>query len=312
MKMTVFAVALLLAGSVAPVHSHDGDKDRPKSVLLVYKTTDDGTRGTLQWAIEQSNLNPGKFKIVIDPPGRGPHVIKPNSLLPTIKGPAVIEAVNHGDGKQDRLDAHDVALAGSLAKNPPEVVLDASNFIPLDDIQACPGAAGGFGANVRTQSNPGLAVVDSSDVEISGLEIRGYCIGILIWRSSDNYIHDNWLVDSFGGAGMMITSDDGTGGNVPGLTDNNRVIANVFIDNTDGMELTRAARFSVVADNFFTITRQLPENGNAIEFVNPSVDNMILRNVFTRQTATAVTASATGNIIRGNKFIDNAARAISF
>ena len=57
--------------------------------LRVTRTTDDG-EGSLRWAIERNNAAPGRFRIEIDPEGPGPHVIKPASLLPAIKGPVRI------------------------------------------------------------------------------------------------------------------------------------------------------------------------------------------------------------------------------
>src|SRR6195256_303324 len=59
-------------------------------VLRVTRTADDG-EGSLRWAIERNNASPGRFRIEIVPDGPAPHVIKPASALPPIKGPVTIE-----------------------------------------------------------------------------------------------------------------------------------------------------------------------------------------------------------------------------
>jgi 3-dehydroshikimate dehydratase len=57
---------------------------------------------------------------------------------------------------------------------------DGSGYIEDKGMQTCPGAVPGqYGANVRTTTNPGLALVDTQGVDISGLEIRNFCIGVL-------------------------------------------------------------------------------------------------------------------------------------
>jgi 3-dehydroshikimate dehydratase len=131
-------------------------------VLRVTRTADDGGEGSLRWAIERNNTAPGRFRIEIAPTGQPPHAIKPVSLLPAIKGP--------------------VAIEGAAWKHSGEfTVLDGSGYIEDKGPQTCPGAVPGqYGTNVRTTTNPGLALVDTQGVEISGLEIRNFCIGVLI------------------------------------------------------------------------------------------------------------------------------------
>jgi len=66
--------------------------------LVVNKTEDDGSKHTLRWAILENNANGGGNRIQISPTGN-PHkdwVIQVNSLLPAIKGPAVIEGKSRG------------------------------------------------------------------------------------------------------------------------------------------------------------------------------------------------------------------------
>src|ERR1044072_4413953 len=161
--------------------------------LRVTRTADDGD-GSLRWAIERNNAAPGRFRIEIDPEGPGPHVIKPASLLAAVKGPVRIEGMPW-------------RRTGTF------VVLDGSAFIADKGQRTCDGAAPGqFGAKVRTTTNPGLAAVDTQGVEIAGLEIRGFCIGVLIHRASGNIVEDSRIVASRGGPGGGLTGEDGTGG----------------------------------------------------------------------------------------------------
>src|SRR5262249_5076062 len=119
--------------------------------------------------------------------------------------------------------------------------------------------------NVRTTSYPGLALVDTQGVEISGLESRNFCIGVLIHRASGNSSHDNRIVGNRGGAGVMLTGDDGNGNPTATTTVHNKVQRNEFLDNGDGLELTRGAAFNLVADNVFRSTAANPEPSQGIE-----------------------------------------------
>ena len=277
-------------------------------VLRVTRTADDGGEGSLRWAIERNNAAPGRLRIELDPTGQAPHVIKLASALPAIKGP--------------------VAIEGAPWKRSGEfVVLDGSGYIEDKGPQTCPGAvAGQYGANVRTTSYPGLALVDTQGVEISGLEIRNFCIGVLIHRASGNSIHDNRIVGNRGGAGVMLTGDDGNGNPTATTTVHNKVQRNEFLDNGDGLELTRGAAFNLVADNVFRSTAANPEPSQGIEIllgndnvvvsnrfegysdglqINWGQRNYIAANIFTDNTF-GLSLSGSGNSIDGNVISGNA------
>ena len=192
--MSARSIRCLAAIALWAVPTHAGAQSPPApEVLRVTRTADDGGEGSLRWAIERNNAAPGRLRIELDPAGQAPHVIKLASPLPAIKGP--------------------VAIEGAPWKRSGEfVALDGSGYIEDKGPQTCPGTVPGqYGANVRTTTNPGLALVDTQGVEIGGLEIRNFCIGVLIHRASGNSIHDNRIVGNRGGAGVMLTGDDGNG-----------------------------------------------------------------------------------------------------
>jgi 3-dehydroshikimate dehydratase len=255
-------------------------------VLRVTRTADSG-EGSLRWAIERNNTAPGRFRIEIDPEGAGPHVIKPGSLLPAIKGPV-------------RIDGMPWRRAGEF------IALDGAGFIEDKGQRTCDGATGGqFGANVRTFTNPGLAAVDTQGVEIRGLEIRNFCIGVLLHRTSGSAVEDNRIVASRGGAGVMLTGDDGNGGSTATTTLHNKVQRNELIDNGDGVELTRGAAFNLVAGNIFRSTSANPEPSQGIE-VLLGHDNMIVRNRFEGYSDGIQVNGGNRNYIGANIFTDNA------
>src|SRR5882724_8263810 len=258
----------------------------PVETLRVTRTGDDLLEGSLRWAIERNNAAPGRFRIEIDPEGTAPLVIRPASLLPAIKGPVRIEGM-------------------PWKRSGEFVALDGSGFIQDQGQKTCAGAVPGqFGANVRTLTNPGLAIVDTQGVEVAGLEVRNFCIGILIHRASGNAVEDSRIVANRGGAGVMLTGDDGNGGSTA-TTFHNKVQRNEFLDNGDGLELTRGAAFNLVAGKIFRSTEANPEPSQGIE-VLLGHDNAIVRNRFEGYSDGIQVNGGNRNYIGSNVFTDNA------
>lgn len=229
-------VGLTRSGQVAANAVH-------RQSLMVTSLDDDGSAGTLRAAILESNRHPGRYRIRIAPEGNGPHVIRPVSLLPAIRSPVIIEGASH---------------AG--------VIIDGSLVLKTVTGANCPGEEGGDGPNVRSLQKPGLAIVDTQGVEIANLEIRNFCTGILVLRSSDTNIHDNRFVHQVGGSGVLVTGDDGNGGATAGLAVRNRLIRNRFIDNSDGFEFVRGAHHGIARDNIVVATAvaEAPSQGAEI------------------------------------------------
>ena len=229
---------------------------------VVDRYQDDHEKGSLRWAIEQANAKPTEAsEISIQAVGKAPYVIKVNSPLPAIKAPVKIVGIQ-------------------WEKTGEFIAVDGSNYIKGTGVEACPGAVKGqFGTNVRTTTLPGFVLRDVNNVSIQGLEIRHFCIGVLMNRASNNLIQHNRILNNYGGAGVMVTGDDGQGNSTATTTNNNKIIDNYFQDNGDGLELTRGAAFNLVANNQFISTSVNPEPSQGIEILWGN-DNAVVGNKF--------------------------------
>ncbi len=287
-RQTARAAALLVAAVLTASVSGQSGQQAPASpaVLLVTSTADDGSQGTLRWAIETSNRTPGRYRIEVAPAGPPPHVIALTRALPPVIGPVQIEGT-------------------AWARTGEYVALDGSGYLAGPTAQACPGATPGqYGTNVRTTSGPGLQLVDTHGVEISGLEIRRFCIGVLINRASGVLVHDNRIVANRGGAGVMLTGDDGQGHSTGTTTVHNKILRNDFLDNGDGLELTRGAAFNLVSGNTFRSTDANPEPSQGIEILLGN-DNVVSRNRFEGYSDGIQINDGHRNEIDANTFTDN-------
>ncbi len=250
LHLTALALGMLFSGYAAA------------ETYIVDRYQDDSEKGSLRWAIEQSNVNPAQEnEILIQAVGPAPYVIKVNSPLPPLKSSVKI-------------------IGTQWEKTGEYIAIDGSNYIKGDGAKACPGAnPEQYGTNVRTMTLPGLVLQDVNGVILKGLDIHHFCIGVLINRSSNNLIQHNRISNNYGGSGVMLTGDDGKGNPTSTTTNNNKVLDNLFIDNGDGLELTRGAAFNLVANNHFLSTRANPEPSQGIEILWGN-DNAVVGNKF--------------------------------
>lgn len=262
MRCRLYVVSLsLLAVFPSLALAYQAEPPREALQLLrVDRYADDANPGSLRWAITTANQAPGRYRIEIGAVGDAPYVIRLASPLPEIIGP--------------------VQLVGTpWASEGRFVAIDGAGYVPGTGTDACPGAEPGqSGTNVRTTTLPGLVLRDTHGVELAGLEIRNFCIGVLLNRTRDSEIRDNRIVANKGGAGIMLTGDDGKGQSTT-TTVHNRIVRNVFLDNGDGLELTRGAAWNLVADNVFQSTPANPEPSQGIEILWGN-DNTVVRNHF--------------------------------
>lgn len=268
--------AFLTTGLLLTACGGSGDADEatpstpsdPRTPLAVTKAVDDGSEGTLRWAIERSNASAGTYRIVLTPPAGG-LVIKPASELPALMGPARIEGPWTGSGEPT------VVVDGSA-------LYDTSVLNEAGNPTACPGQVSGFGANVRSLKNPGLAAIDTAKVEISGFEVRNFCSGIMLLRSKDNHVHHMRLVNNRGAAGVLVTGDAGdtAGSATSGLSINNIVEYNEFLNNSDSMDVARGSENTLIQFNTFKMDAQGIVPSQAIEILSSS-NNKVFDNTAT-------------------------------
>jgi len=285
-RLSVVSLTLLaLLPSLALAYQAEPPREALQ-VLHVDRYADDAAPGSLRWAITTANQAPGRYRIEIDAVGSAPYVIRPASPLPEIVGPVQIVGTPW-------------ASAGQY------VAIDGAGYVTGTGTDACPGAEPGqSGTNVRTTTLPGLVLRDTTGVELSGLEIRNFCIGVLINRSSHSDIHDNRIVANKGGAGIMLTGDDGKGQSTATTTVHNRIVRNQFVDNGDGLELTRGAAWNLVADNLFQSTAANPEPSQGIEILWGN-DNTVVRNRFVDYSDGLQINWGNRNYIAANTFTGN-------
>lgn len=277
----------LMACLPGVVHAYQPEPvPEPRQVLTVDRYADDEATGSLRWAITTANQAPGKYRIEIAAVGAAPYVIKPARPLPEIKGPVAIVGLPWQH-------------AGQF------VAIDGSAYVTGEGTQACPGAVEGqYGTNVRTTTLPGLVLRDTQGVELAGLEVRNFCIGVLVNRASGSEIHDNRIVANKGGAGVMLTGDDGSGQSTATTTVHNRIVRNEFVDNGDGLELTRGAAWNLVADNVFRSTDANAEPSQGIEILWGN-DNTVIRNRFENYSDGLQINWGNRNTIAANVFTGN-------
>lgn len=302
----------------------------PAAVFSVTNTNDSGP-GSFRQAILDSNAAPGPNSIEFNITGDAPWTIQPQSgFLPPLKGPVTVSLKKTESETTASASARPaganapyrtvvVPFAPPVTTLAPKVILDGSLLVKPRDPAACPGATynwndstkkwdisdqKGTGPNVRGYYGPGLAVQDGSNVEISDVEIRNFCVGIAAVRSNNVYIHDVKITDSMGAAGILLTGDDGHLGRTD-LSHDNRVAHVLLLDNGDGFEFTRGTHDSFLESSYVGLTRPLPEDGNAVEFANAGDNNALMGDTFTKYSDIAVTITGNNQTIRDNLFLEN-------
>jgi hypothetical protein len=151
------------------------DASTADGVCNTGNTTSTGaTECTLRAAIQQANATPGKNTIAFNIPGQGPHTIRPNSALPTITDPVIIDGFTQP--------------GSSPNTNPVGQGLNTVLKIELD------GSNAGAGAN-------GLVISGGSSI-LQGLVInrfkgplvnRSQGHGMLLTQSGGNTIQGNFV-----------------------------------------------------------------------------------------------------------------------
>ncbi len=331
--VTAWASGALFAATFTVTNTNDSGPGSLRQAIL--DSSHETGPNIIEFAIDGAAPHVINVQGSFLPPLKGPLVIRMKRTQAQIDAQAAMFAGDGGRGggrganaAGDAASARGGARGAAASRRPepvkldalaPDVVLDGSALVTPRTPSACPGATfaydaqsgqwqttdvKGSGANVRGYYGAGLAIHDSHDVEISGIEIRNFCAGVVGVRSSNIYIHDVKIVDMHGAAGVIFTGDDGKSGRTD-LSFNNRLMNSLLLDNGDGFEFTRGTHDSLIQGNIITLTQPSPEDGNAIEFAQSGDNNAVIGNTFSKYVDTAVTVNGNRHTIRDNKFISN-------
>ena len=290
MKRALASAAALAMCTGVAVAQHAAASVSLAGTFLVTRSADDGNPGSLRWAITQADSSSGGSPAIIITPQAG--IITLNSLLPSI--------------------THPMRIIGEAGSRP--VGIDGRNVVDTSTAMSCPGWAGGYGPDVRTISFPGFAVMDTSNVTISHVTVQNICIGMLSLRGAHNTFSYDVLKDTVGGAGIMVTGDDGNGNSTTGVSIDDVVSHDTFLNNGDDMELTRGTSNSVVSYNTFMHTTAAAPAGDIpsqeIEFAGAGDNyNTVIGNTFLGGMSDGLQLTGTGSLIEGN-YIAGDANAI--
>ena len=236
------------------------------SSFTVISTADDGSTGTLRWAIDQVNSDTGPFPDTIEfnIPGTGPFTIEPGGQLPAINNPVIINGYSEPNSS-------------------PNTLAQGDNAVILIDLN---------GSNVS--GNDGLDIEGGNSI-VEGLAIGSFSNAIHLESAGNDLVTGNFLgTDTTGenslGNSLGVLIDNVAGNTIGGLTP---AALNVVSGNNEGIQINGSnATSNLIAGNYIGTdaigTNRLP-NGMGLEFVNNSWGN----------TVGGVQAGA-GNLVSGN------------
>ncbi len=292
------------------------------TAYLVQSMADDGSVGTLRWAVLQANANPGPNMIQFDIPGTGVQQIALGSPLPQITNPVLIDGTTQPNYAGHPLIELNGAGAGSncnglvLAGGQSTVQgLVISGFSGAGIVIEGPGGdlvqanqVGTDPSGTRAQPNGvGIEVVGCSSNTIGGASVgMGNLIsgnlgaGVEVVRSTqdstNNLIAGNLIGTTANGSaplgnqgnGILI---EGASGNIiggDGSSAGNVVSANL----ENGIDLASAATATLISGNLIGTT------ANGLQALGNQDDGILLESA-TSNTIGGTTASD-GNVISGN------------
>jgi hypothetical protein len=238
------------------------------STFMVTNTLDDGSTGSLLWAINSVNADTGPFPDTIDfnIPGTGPFTIQPTSQLPTINNPVIIDGYSQ---------------PGSSANTSAQ----GDNAVLMIDLN---------GSN--TFFSDGL-VLDGGNSTVEGLAINQFNNAIDLENAGGDVVSGNFIGTDV--TGEISESNNSLGVNIDGTPDNTvggatPAARNIISSNNyEGVQANGSnATGNLIVGNYIgtdaTGTNRLP-NGMGLEFVNGSSYNTV-----------GGVQGVSGNLISGN------------
>ena len=238
------------------------------STFTVTNTLDDGSQGSLRWAINEVNGDSGPFPDTIDfdIAGTGPFTIQPTSQLPTIENPVIIDGYSQPGSGTNTLSQGDNAVL--------MIDINGSDTFFSDGLTLAGGdstvdglAINQFNNAIHLESNGGNTVYGNFiGTDTTGeISESNYGLGVYIDNNPDNTI----------GGSTAAAAKYPSSNNYEGIQANgSSATGNLIVGNYIGTDAT--------GDN------RLP-NGMGLEFVNNSSNNTV-----------GGVMGVTGNLISGN------------
>jgi hypothetical protein len=257
------------------------------NTFTVTNTLDDGSAGSLRWAINQANAKPGKDVVTIDfdIPGPGPFTIAPLSPLPFITHPVFIDGYSQ---------------PGSSPNSSPTV----DNAVIRIQLS---GASAGFASGLD---------IEAGKSTVRGLAINQFAAeGIRLSAGGNDVVTGNFLGTDITGMMALPNGDSGVlvdGSNNDTVGGTTLAARNLVSGNTNqNIFLINGTAYNVVAGNWVGLTASakatLFTDGNGIDIFSANNNTVGGKaagagNVVSGQTFDGVVIeAANGNVIQGNK-----------
>lgn len=289
------------------------------ATFIVTKEIDDGSTGTLRWAINQSNSTPNSTPGLVDNIFFDPSIklIQPLSALPAITDPVNLDGRTGQAGTTPGV-AIDGILAGT-ANNAHGIYINNTN-LPIFTGSTIRGLAignfGGSGLRIdRSDSN--LIQYNYVGTDITGTVSKGNSRsmdpetsqGLLVWASQNNDIRNNVISGNWQ-SGLVIFGAYQTFGKYnwnPVLRRNS--VGNQIIDNTIGTDVTGNKALGNMRFGLFIDGSNTTATGNVISANGyyPPTDND-LGNV---RVEYGSGATIRNNTLTGNTIGLNASRTVA-
>ncbi len=253
------------------------------TAYLVQSTADDGSTGTLRWAINQVNENPGLGTIDFDIPGTGVQQIALLSALPQITNPVLIDGTSEATSQGENAGPPLIQIDGSAAGTGCNGLVLAGGQSVVQGLVI----SGFSGAGIVLDGGSGNLVQGNQvGTDPSGTIARPNGVGIDVLGSSSNTIGG-----TAAGAANLISGNQGPGIELVSSTEDST--ANLIAGNLIG---TAAGGSSPLGNQGSGILIQ-GATGNSIGATGSAAGNVVSANL---QNGIELTSGATANLIAGN------------
>jgi hypothetical protein len=245
----------LVTATATDAAGNTSEFSKPYQPLVVISEDDTSDPGTLRWAIEQANVRPFEDVIRFAIPSSGVPTIRPQSPLPVITDPVVIDGATQPAGM--------VELDGS-ATEPQTGVLHVTTVMSLIRGMVINRAGSGFGIYLEG-SDHNVVQGNFLGTDVTGTEALENSVGVLLLNSAFNEI--GGLTEQ---ARNIISGNDSRGVFIEGRQATNNSVRGNFI----GTDVSGAAGLG----NGLAGVELFDADNNTIGGITPGARNVISGN----------------------------------